>query len=366
MADDGSKLVAGETLPWSWYADDAVLARERERIFRRSWQYVGHLGEVARPGDYFAGWAGHAPIVVTRAEDGELRAFANVCRHRGAQVVEGAGNRRTLQCPYHAWTYGLEGSLRAAPRSEREPGFDPSALSLLPVRVAAWGPLVFVNPDADAPPLEHFLGELPARLADGGVDLGTLVFRERVSYELAANWKVVIENYLECYHCAVAHPGFSGLVDVDPATYTLAASEWSSSQYAAVRPGGKAAGSYDGRGDVERGQFHFLWPNLRINVFPGPPNLAVGPALPVDAGRTRGFFDYFFAPDAPEDVVRDLLAFDDQVGREDRALVESVQRGVGSGMLSHGRLLMTSEHLIHHFQALVLRALSGDAAQAYS
>ena len=357
MADRDTGLLGGETLPWSWYADEAVLARERERIFRHSWQYVGHTGEVERPGDYFAGWAGHVPVVVTRADDGELRAFVNVCRHRGAQVVEGAGNRRTLQCRYHAWTYGLDGSLRTAPRSEREPGFDPAALSLLPVRVAAWGPLVFVNPDLEAPALEQLIGDLPAQLAEGGVDLGRLVFRDRIPWELAANWKVVIENYLECYHCAVAHPGFSGLVDVDPETYTLTASEWSSSQYAGLRSAGKAAGSYDGRGAVERGQFHFLWPNLRINVFPGPLNLAVGPALPVDPGRTRGFFDYFFAPDAEEEVVRDLLAFDDQVGREDRELVESVQRGVGSGMLPHGRLLMNSEHLIHHFQALVRRAL---------
>ena len=348
----------GETLPWSWYTDEATLAREREQIFRRSWQYVGHTGDLARPGDYFAASAGHVPVIVTRAEDGELRAFVNVCRHRGAQLVAGAGNRRTLQCPYHAWTYGLDGSLRNAPRSEQEPAFEHGELGLLPIQLATWGPMVFVNPDPAAPPLAELLGELPARLAEGGVDLGRLAFRVRIPYELAANWKIVIENYLECYHCAVAHPGFSALVDVDAETYTLAASDWFSSQYGGVRAAGRAAGSYDGRGEIERGQFHFLWPNLRINVFPGPLNLAVGPALPVEAGRTSGFFDYFFAPDVPEDVVRDLLAFDDQVGREDRTLVESVQRGVGSGMLSHGRLLMNSEHLIHHFQSLVAVALA--------
>ena len=350
------------TLPWPWYSHPDVLRREQEAIFRRSWQYVGRADEVRRPGDYFAAFAGDVPVAVVRDRDGRLNAFVNVCRHRGAEVVKGAGNRSTLQCPYHAWTYGLDGSLQAAPRSEREPDFDHDQLSLLPVQVAAWGPLLFVNPELDAPPLHEVLGRLPQILEESGIDLHALAFRKRVAYELEANWKLVIENYLECYHCPVAHPGFSALVDVDPDAYTLEASEWFSSQYCTVRPSRKAPampGAYDGRGEVERGQFHFLWPNVRLNVFPGPVNLAVGPALPAGSERTRGFFDYFFGADVPDEVARELIAFDDQVGREDRELVESVQRGVRSGTIEHGRLLTSSEHLIHHFQELVRTALAG-------
>jgi phenylpropionate dioxygenase-like ring-hydroxylating dioxygenase large terminal subunit len=123
------------TLPWSWYRDPDVLRREHERIFLRSWQYVGHVGRAAEPGSYFTGTLGLAPVVVTRARDGELRAFLNVCRHRGFVVAEGAGRRETLQCRYHAWTYELDGRLRAAPRSEREPGFDMDELSLAPLRL---------------------------------------------------------------------------------------------------------------------------------------------------------------------------------------------------------------------------------------
>jgi carnitine monooxygenase subunit len=322
---------------WTAYYDPGVLARERQEIFERSWHYAGHAGEVEEPGDFAATVAGHVPVALVRSEDGELRAFLNVCRHRGHEVVSGSGNRKTLQCPYHAWTYGLDGVLRTAPRSEREPGFDAEGISLLPLRVEALGPLLFVNPDRDAAPFAEVLGPVPEKLGD----LGDLVFNRRIPYEVHANWKVVMENYLECYHCPVAHPGFSKEVNVDPDDYLLEAAEWTSSQYADSRNG-------DGRG-----QFHFIWPATRINVFPGIPNLSVGSAVPVSPTRTAGFFDYFFAPGADSDEVEELIAFDAQVGSEDRALVESVQRGVGTSLLTEGQLLPESEKLIAHFQALV-------------
>ena len=128
-------------------------ALERERLFARAWTYAGPAEWVSEPGSYFAAQIGHVPVAVVRGSDGVLRGFVNVCRHRGHLVVEGTGCRETLQCPYHAWTYDLDGSLRKAPRSEREPGFDPTGLSLAPVSVDTWGPFVFVNPDPDAAPL---------------------------------------------------------------------------------------------------------------------------------------------------------------------------------------------------------------------
>jgi carnitine monooxygenase subunit len=324
-------------LPWAGYSDPETLARERREIFERSWQYAGHVGELEQPGDFVATSAGHVPVALVRGAAGELRAFLNVCRHRGHEVVSGRGNRKTLQCPYHAWTYGLDGTLRTAPRSDREPGFAADGLSLVPLRLETLGPLVFVNPDADAAPLPDVLDGVPDKL--GGLD--ELVFHSRAPYEVEANWKVVMENYLECYHCPVAHPGFSREVDVDPDSYVLEAGEWTSSQYARSRNG-------DGRG-----HFHFVWPATRINVFPGVPNLSVGTAVPVSPTRTAGFFDYFFGPDVTSEEAEELIAFDSQVGAEDRALVESVQRGIGTSLLTEGRLLPESEKLIAHFQALV-------------
>ena len=174
---------------------------------------------------------------VTRARDGELRAFLNVCRHRGHVVANGSGTRETLQCPYHAWTYGLDGRLRAAPRSDREPGFEADELGLLQIGVDTWGPFVFVNPDPNADPLADALGDVPARLAEI-LDVDALEFRFRTEFELDVNWKVSCENFLECYHCAVAHPGFSAAVDVSPDAYRLEAHGLVSSQVGPLRPNG--------------------------------------------------------------------------------------------------------------------------------
>ena len=328
-----------KTLPFSWYADPEVLRLEQERIFRRAWQYVGHAGEVAEVGARFAAWIGDAPVFVVRADDG-LRAFLNVCRHRGSQLVEGSGRQAAIQCPYHAWTYGLDGSLRAAPRSEREAGFERDGLSLVPLRLEQWGPFLFVTLDEEAPPLLDVLGPLV-----DVVPLDGLQFRLRDEYDLGANWKIACENYLECYHCPVAHKGFSAAFDVAPDSYRLeTTTELVLSQYAPSREAGE-------------GHFHFVWPNLRVNVYPGPANLSIGPLLPAGPERSRGFLDYFFAADADEVWVGELLAFDRQVGEEDRALVERVQRGVGSGLVEDGRLLPESEQLVAGFQRLVREAL---------
>ena len=342
------------TLPWSWYSDPEVLRREHERIFLRSWQYVGHVGQAAEPGSFFTGTIGLAPVVVTRARDGELRAFLNVCRHRGFVVAEGEGRRETLQCRYHAWTYELDGRLRAAPRSDREPGFDADELSLALLRLDTWGPFVFVNADPDAAPLAEALGPVPAQLAEL-LDVDGLEFRSRAEFELGANWKVACENFLECYHCAVAHPGFTAAVDVSPDAYRLATSGLTSSQFGRLRTGGD---SFLAGGEVGRSQFHFVWPNFGINVFPGHPNLSCGPIVPVGPERTARFLDYFFAPDVDQTWLDELIEFDDQIGREDAALVEGVQRGLRAGVLTEGRVLSESEQLVAHFQSLTAAALS--------
>ena len=345
------------SLPWSWYADEPVLRAEQERIFRHTWQYVGHAGQIDEPGSYCTGRAGLVPVVVTRDREGELHGFVNVCRHRGFQVAQGEGKRGALQCGYHAWTYGLDGNLRAAPRAEREPGFDPTELSLVPVQLDRWGPFLFVNPDPDAAPLADTLGELPELVASAGLDVDALRHHHRSESELDANWKIVCENFLECYHCAVAHPGFSAMVDVAPDAYKLEASGAVSTQLGPLRENG--TNGYDPSGEVERGQFHFVWPNLAINILPGRPNLSIGPINPVTPGRSARFLDYFFARDAEESWIEELVAFDSQVGAEDRTLVEVVQRGVSSGALEHGRLMGEAEQLIVRFQQQVAEALAG-------
>jgi choline monooxygenase len=343
-----------ETLAWSAYSDPELPALERERIFARAWQYVGHAGELGDGPGYLAGSVGDIPVVVTRDRDGALRAFLNVCRHRGSVIASGAGARETLQCPYHAWTYGLDGELKAAPRSNREPGFDCEGVSLRPASVGSWGPFLFVNPDPDALPLTEVLGDLPELVAAAGVEVTALRHHARADSAVKANWKLVAENFLECYHCAVAHPGFSALVDVSPDAYELAPGEAFSSQFGPVRENG---GGLDTEGEVVRSQFHFLWPNTMINIFPGRTNFSIGPVLPAGSQRTERFLDYFFGPEADQEWIVELLEFDGQVGAEDKVLVENVQRGVATGLIERGRLLPESERLIVDFQRRIQTAL---------
>jgi phenylpropionate dioxygenase-like ring-hydroxylating dioxygenase large terminal subunit len=337
------------TLPYGWYTDPEILRLEQERIFRPTWQYVGHTGQLSQPG-YFAAEVGPTPVVLTQDRERNLRGFVNVCRHRGFALAEGAQRRETLQCPYHAWTYGLDGSLRSAPRSEEEPDFPQDELGLVPVAVDTWGPFLFANVGPEPEPLAEALGSLPAQVAELGLDVDSLVHHSRWEAEIDANWKIVCENFLECYHCQVAHPGFSELIDVSPEAYLLSSEGRLSTQWGPVRTESPAD-------TLPRAQFHFLWPSLEINIFPGEPNISIGPTVPRTPERTYRFLDYFFGPDVEPAWIDDLLAFDDQVGREDQALVAGVQRGVASGALEHGFLMSRSEQLIGHFQALTAAAL---------
>ena len=194
------------------------------------------------------------------------------------------------------------------------------------------------------------LGDLPEIVAERGLDVDALRFHHRVEYEIRANWKIALENYLECYHCRLNHPGLVSVID--DRRLTLEARGLRASQFNPAHP------DFDVAGGLDNGQFHLLFPSLKFNVEPGPPNLSIGPVWPVAPDRCRGFLDYFFAPGASEDWIAEFLAFDDQVGAEDTALVEAAQAGAGSGLVDGGYLLAHDEQLIAHFQAWVRERLS--------
>jgi len=186
---------------------------------------------------------------------------------------------------------------------------------------------------------------VPDQLAAGGVDVDGLRFHHRWEGTYEANWKLLAENFLECYHCAVAHPGFSRVIDVSPEAYGLRTGRRTMSQTGDPR---------DGAGNrVAHGQFHFVFPNTAINVMPGEPNLSIGPIVPLAPERTWRSLDYFFAADADEGWIADFLDLDNQVGREDTVLVERVQRGVRAGAIAHGQALPRSEQLVVHFDRLL-------------
>jgi choline monooxygenase len=348
------------TLPYSWYSDPAIAAAEHDRIFRRMWQYAGHTGELDGPGSVFPTRVAGLPVVVALDREGTLRAFLNVCRHRGTILVDEAQTRGTIQCRYHAWTYGLDGRLRAAPRSKDEPGFEMDELGLVEAQVDTWGPFVFVNLDRDADGLAAALGDLPDTVAANGLDVNALRFHHRVPYEVAANWKIAIENYLECYHCRLNHPDFVRVIDEH--AQREEASGLRLSQFPPVHPDAERDDApYDVRGGLPTAQYHLLFPAMKFNVNPGRPNLSIGPMWPLAPDRTAAWLDYFFPEGTSPGWIEELLAFDAQVGSEDSGLVEAVQLGAASGALEHGRLITRTEALLATFQQMVRERL-GDPA----
>ena len=192
-------------LPREAYVDEAVLAWEKEAFFQDGWVCAGRVTDLANAGDQRAVSIGDAGLLLTRDRDGELHVFANACRHRGHELLpcDGATTRGVIQCPYHAWSYELDGRLRLAPRFEAT-NFEASTIALLPMRHEVWGGWLFVNVSGDAPALAEHLGALPEQLANWECE--RLVVGATHSYELAANWKIAVENYNECYHCPLIHP----------------------------------------------------------------------------------------------------------------------------------------------------------------
>ncbi|MGC2400911.1 MAG: SRPBCC family protein [Acidobacteriaceae bacterium] len=360
-------LDRGQSLPSPWYTDPSFTTREIEKIFRKSWNYIGPAQELKNLGDYITGYAGGVPVVVLRNEKG-LASFVNVCRHRRHEVMKGRGNSKVMQCGYHAWTYDLAGCLRGAPRSATEPDFRLENYPLLTLRVESLGPFVFVNLDSQAKPLAFFFGDLLEIIRGSQVDLETLQLHSREDWTANANWKTKLENYLECYHCAVAHPGFAAAIDVKEENYNLKAYDWFASQLGEVRQsaleGKTAIKIYDARGEVRQAQYHLLWPNVTININPGFPNLSIDVWIPDGPNHTKGFSEQYFAPGVSEKFAEDLIAFNNQVGNEDNALTSSVQTGLLGGIPELGRFLTNSEHLCIHFLKLVVRALSDDSAPA--
>ncbi|MFV9455596.1 aromatic ring-hydroxylating oxygenase subunit alpha [Rhodococcus sp. NM-2] len=353
-------LVEGKTLPLEWYTSPEVAEAEKKAIFASSWHYVGRAADVEETGMFVTADIGDVPIVIVRDRDGSLNAFHNVCRHRAAKVVlDEKGQRRTLQCHYHAWTYGLDGSLKGAPRSASEECFPQQQLGLRKASAQTWGPFLFAHLDDSPADLFDQLGEVPDLIAAAGIDVDGLNFHFRSEYDIACNWKVAMENYLECYHCPTAHPGFSDVLDTQMDAYQLELEHTFAWQNGPLRPlPGNAvprSEGYTGRdGAVPEGRYFAIFPNLKININPGLPNLSIGPMVPTGPDDCHGILDYFFSADVTQQWIDDMLVFDDQVGVEDRVLVESVQQGIRSGSLTEGRIMLQSEALIGGFQKWVL------------
>jgi choline monooxygenase len=350
------------SLPARAYIEQGYIDVEQRAIFYKSWQYVGHIGQLSKPGDYVAIDIQGRPVVALRDREGVLRAFYNVCRHRGHELVQGEGNIKSIICPYHAWCYQLDGSLFSARHSELMENFSFDDFGLMPVQIEEFCSMIFVNLDPVAPSLASQSGDLAGEIRHYAPDLDTLTHSHRLTYRIKANWKSVVDNFLECYHCAVAHKDFVSLVDMD--NYRVTTHGIYSSH---IAPAGKTNNSaYDvADASVQDHAVWWLWPNTSLLRYPGAPNWMVWRFYPLDADTTAETFDFFFEDAAPTGQQMEALDYIDKVlQKEDIDIVESVQRGMKSPAYEQGRFVCNanglgeSEHAVHHFHGLYLEAIA--------
>ncbi|MEM7073700.1 MAG: aromatic ring-hydroxylating dioxygenase subunit alpha [Pseudomonadota bacterium] len=351
------------TLPARFYHDRDIWEAEKATIFYRSWYYAGHASQVAEAGQYLTVRIHEQNVFVARSRSGELNAFHNVCPHRGHELVSGTGRKNVITCPYHAWAFDFDGVLRSARNTENVSGFRKEEFSLKPVRVEVFCGLVLVNLDPDAAPFAEQMGDLEQEIRRYVPSVDDLQFAQRDTYDVAANWKVLVDNFLECYHCAPAHKDFVDLVDMN--SYRTITCGLYSSQCAG-QPRSLNAKAYSFQpGDVDFGYAGwFVWPNFTIWAYPGEANLSVLQMNPDAPERCVEFQDWFVKDGKVTTQLRDAINYQiDVLQPEDIGLCESVQKGLKSSGYNQGRFVVDegltelSEHAVHHFQKLVANAL---------
>jgi len=334
------------TLPREYFVSDDVFRAERERIFYKSWLLVGHVSQLDTPGAYFLFELDDESVIVLRDGAGDVRAFHNHCRHRGSRLCREASGAfgATIQCPYHAWTYGLDGALRAVPAMMEVPGFKTSDYPLHPVALEIWQGFVFINlaqkPQPFADSLPALVGKFAHRKAD------ELKSAHRKVYEIDANWKLIFHNFSECYHCPTVHPQ---LIRLTPSRNTendldegpvLGGPMWMTNPEGSMTIGGaRCAAPFDGLSAEERARVYYytVFPSGFISFHPD--YVMLHRALPIARGHTRVVCEWFFHPDAiaaPGFDPMPAVEFWDITNRQDWELCENAHRGVVSNAWEPG------------------------------
>jgi len=354
------------TMPASYYTSARIFQTETERIFTRSWIAVLAGSDVREPGAYATAVVAGDEIAVLRGLDGVLRAFYNVCPHRGHELFKGCGiARKVIVCPYHAWTFGQDGGLLRARNCDNVEAFDASQANLSPVRVEEFCGLVYVNLDPDATSLRQQAPGLEQAITSRlpGVNRLIRAKAHRIAHTTRSNWKAIVDNYLECYHCAPAHPGFVSSVNMDTYYHELHGS-WTV-QVGEAKPSSSGYAVEAGSSNPTYAGF-YLWPTVMINITPGNVGMmTVNTMVPIDADTTLQYYDFHLPAQEPTVKQMEVIAYYRDVFRaEDISLVESVQRGLKSrGYRGRGRIMVDrqrsgiSEHGVAHFHQRVGQVL---------
>ena len=348
-----------------FYTDPAIFDQERNSVFARTWQFAGHVSSLEHPGNYFSFTVAGQDLFCIRGDDGQLRTFYNVCQHRGHELVQGSGNCRFLTCPYHAWTYDLDGRLRSARNTENVAGFDRSMIQLSEVRTEELCGFIFVNLDPSAKSMNDWYPDVEEQLRDFVPDVDRLKPLTWVEVPEICNWKVSVENYAECYHCALNHPTYAAGVaktqsyDIQPQGYCLRHTSESQALEKMSYPIDLDANEH--AGDVAT---WYLWPCFSFQVYPGN-TLNTYHWQPVDVDHVIVWRGWFTIDGADSEVIRKLAIQDRQTTvEEDVRLIESVQRGMNSRGYSAGPLVIdssgrgvNSEHALHTLQGWIREAV---------
>lgn len=347
------------TIPAPWYTDERLAALEKRSIFHRNWQMVGRADQVSRCGEFFTADLLGEPLLIARGADGVLRAFYNVCRHHASAVVtEPSGQAANFRCPYHGWTYGIDGALKGTPDFDGVCDFDRVRNGLVPVRVEAWENFVFVNLHPNAEPLPHFLASLVERVAP--LRLNSLRFFERRTYDLNCNWKVYVDNYLDGgYHVPHLHKGLNSVLEY--ANYTIENADRFSLQSSPVKtttPGADNDAAATRHG--ERAYYFWQYPNFMLNWYEG--YLDTNLVLPLSIDSCRVIFDFYFGDvsEAAATHNRQSASVSHRVQEEDVAICEAVQRGLHSRAYQAGRLSVRREAGEHLFHRLLYADLAAE------
>ncbi len=354
--NDQAPLEQAYTIPGAWYINENIAELERRSVFGSTWQVVACADQLQQPGRFITTEVAGEPLVIVRDGNHQLRAFYNVCRHHAAAVAtKEEGTANTLRCPYHGWSYGLDGSLKGAPEFDGVHGFDRSRNGLIPVHVDAWERFVFANLDPQAAPLSVFLGKLAMRVKP--LNLGSMHFFERRSYPLNCNWKVFVDNYLDGgYHVPHLHKGLNSVLEYKQYTietedsYCLQSSPMVSSDVDAATAATRVG---------DRAWYFWQYPNFMINLYHG--YMDTNLVLPDGVDRCTVVFDFYFE-DVSESAAehnRQSIAVSERVNDEDVGICESVQRGLHSRAYGAGRLSVrreAGEHLFHRLLAADLKA----------
>jgi phenylpropionate dioxygenase-like ring-hydroxylating dioxygenase large terminal subunit len=345
------------TIPSPWYFDEGIAELENSAVFGKTWQAVGRADQVQKSGQFLTADIAGDPVVVVRGEDSQLRAFYNVCRHHAAAVVtEAQGCAKQFRCPYHGWTYAIDGTLKGMVEFDGVCDFERSANGLVPVHVDTWENFVFVNLDPGAGSLRDFLGSI-APIATPLQLTKKLRYFDRRTYTLQCNWKVYVDNYLDGgYHVPHAHKGLSSVIEYTK--YTIENFEHACLQSSPLSSG---ASSEAAAASTRQGRAFYLWiyPNFMLNAYEGVMDTNV--VVPLGVDKCAVIFDYYFSDisAAAETRNRESIAVSEKVQDEDMGICDAVQRGLGSRAYLAGRLSVRREAGEHLFHRLLHADLTG-------